>query len=157
MALSIGQKAPDFTLYSSDKREVSLSSFEGKNVILLFFPFAFSSVCTAELCEMRDNLSLYNHLNAEVVAISVDSIYTLKKFKDDENLTFTLLSDFNKEVSRLYESIYEHFPSFNLQGVSKRAAFVVDKEGNLRFAQVNERPQDLPDFNAIRETLKSLG
>src|SRR4051812_19898060 len=115
--LTPGQKAPEFSLFSSDKKEVALSTFKGKNVIILFFPMAFTSVCTAELCEMRDNISTYSALNAEILGISVDSPFTLAKFKEEQNLPFDLLSDFNKEVSQAYDTYYETFV-MNLKGVS---------------------------------------
>ena len=96
MNLTVGQQAPQFDLYDSDKNKVSLSDFAGKNVVLLFFPLAFTSVCTAELCSVRDNLNLYNELNAQVLGISVDSLHTLKRFKQDQQLNFPLLIYFNK-------------------------------------------------------------
>ena len=109
MAAATGQQAPPFSLYDSDKNLVSLSDFQGKKLLILFFPFAFSSVCTAELCSVRDNISQYNHSNATVIAISVDSLYTLKEFKKAQQLNFTLLSDFNKKVSEEYECLHETF------------------------------------------------
>lgn len=156
MPITVGDKAPDFTLFNSEKQPVELSSYIGKNVVILFFPLAYTSVCTTELCNMRDNLALYNSLQAEILAISIDSPFTLAKFKEDQQLNFTLLSDFNKEVSKAYDSLYEVFPAFGMQGVSKRAAFVVDKEGVIQFIQINESPQDLPDFEAIQETLRRI-
>ena len=153
--LSTGQKAPAFTLFNSDKKEISLTDFQGKNLIILFFPMAFTSVCTAELCEMRDNISTYSGLNADVVGISVDSPFTLAKFREDQKLPFDLLSDFNKEVSQAYDSYYETF-AMNMKGVSKRSAFVVDQHGVIQYAEVLESAGDVPDFQAIREVLASL-
>ncbi|AKD55223.1 redoxin domain-containing protein [Spirosoma radiotolerans] len=153
--LTPGQKAPEFSLYSADKKEVTLSTFKGKNVIILFFPMAFTSVCTAELCEMRDNISIYSALNAEVLGISVDSPFTLAKFKEEQNLPFDLLSDFNKEVSQAYDTYYETFV-MNLKGVSKRSAFVVDQEGIIQYAEVLESAGDVPNFQAVQQTLNSL-
>ncbi len=150
-----GQKAPEFTLFNSDKKEVSLIDFKGKHVIILFFPMAFTSTCTAELCEMRDNISTYSGLNAEVVGISVDSPFTLARFKEEQKLPFDLLSDFNKEVSQLYGSYYETFV-LNLKGVSKRSAFVVDQNGTIQYAEVLESAGDIPNFQAIQETLTTL-
>src|SRR5687767_6913013 len=128
MAIQVGQPAPDFTLYDSEKKQRSLSEFRGQNVLLLFFPLAFTSTCTKELCEVRDNISLYNNLKAVVLGISVDSLQTLARYKEDQQLNFTLLSDFNKEVSTEYGCLYELF-GYNMRGVSKRAAFVIDKAG----------------------------
>ena len=135
MKIEIGQAAPDFTLYDSAKNKITLSDLKGQNVLLLFFPLAFTSTCTAELCSIRDNISFYNNANAKVFGISVDSLYTLAKYKADQNLNFTLLSDFNKDVSSLYGSLYEMF-GYNMQGVSKRSAFIIDKNGMIRYAEV---------------------
>lgn len=153
--LTPGQKAPEFSLFNSDKKEVALSTFKGKNVIILFFPMAFTSVCTAELCEMRDNISTYSALNAEILGISVDSPFTLAKFKEEQNLPFDLLSDFNKEVSQAYDTYYETFV-MNLKGVSKRSAFVVDQDGVIQYAEVLESAGDVPNFQAVQQTLTSL-
>lgn len=152
MVIKIGQSAPDFSLYDSDKKLVQLSHQRGYNVVLLFFPLAFTSVCTAELCSVRDNLNKYEQLNAKVFGISVDSLYTLGKFKTEQALNFQLLSDFNKEVSKAYEAIYETF-GYGMQGVSKRAAFVIDKNGIVRYAEVLENAGLQPDFNLIQQSL----
>ncbi|HTI60935.1 redoxin domain-containing protein [Mucilaginibacter sp.] len=153
MSLQPGQPAPQFTLVSSEKKEVSLSDFKGRKVILHFFPFAFTSVCTTQLCTMRDNFGYYDGLNAQVFGISVDSPFTLAKFKEENNYQFPLLSDFNKEVSAAYGALYDSF-AFGLKGVSKRAAFVIDEQQNISYAEVLENAGDLPDFNAIAEAVK---
>ncbi len=153
--MTIGQPAPEFTLFSSDKKEVSLKQYEGNNLVLLFFPMAFTRVCTAELCEMRENIATYQGLNAEIVAISVDSPFTLAKFKEEQNLPFPLLSDFNKEVSTAYGSLYETF-AMNMKGVSKRSAFVIDSTGTLQYAEVLDNAGEVPNFEAVRETLNNL-
>lgn len=155
MSLKTGDTAPDFTLVSSGKEKVTLSDHRGKNVVLLFFPLAFTGVCTAELCSVRDHMADYSHLNADVMAISVDSIFSLGKFKEEQGYNFTLLSDFNKEVSTSYGCLYEKF-AHNMHGVSKRSAFVIDKTGVIRYAEVLENAGEVPDFNAINETLKAL-
>lgn len=155
MAVKIGDKAPTFTLTSTDKKEVTLEELKGKNVVLLFFPLAFTGVCTTELCAMRDDIATYQNLDAEILAVSVDSPFTLGKFKEEQNLNFTLLSDFNKEVSRAYDSLYEVFV-LGMKGVSKRSAFVIDKEGVVKYAEVLESAGDLPNFDAVKETLSSL-
>jgi peroxiredoxin len=155
MSLKIGDKAPDFKLFSSEKEEVSLKNFEGENLLILFFPQAFTGVCTTELCSVRDNMAFYNNVKAKVVAISVDSIFTLDRFRKDQNLNFPLLSDFNKEVSPKYGAFYDSFV-FNMKGVSKRSAFVVDKKGTIQYAEVLESAGDLPDFEKITKTLESL-
>lgn len=154
MSIQVGQKAPDFTLYSSAKEKISLGDFNGqKKVLLLFFPQSFTGVCTTELCSVRDDIARYQNADAEVIAISVDSIFTLAKFKEIQQLNFTLLSDFNKEVSTLYDTIYESFTDMNMRGVSKRSAFIVDKSGLIQYAQVLESAGDIPDFNAINAIL----
>ncbi len=148
MSITVGQQAPDFSLYNTEKKEVKLSDLKGKKVIIHFFPQAFTGTCTTQLCTMRDNLNYYTNLNAVVLGISVDSIFTLAKFKEVESYNFDLLSDFNKEVSRSYGSIYEDW-ILNMKGVSKRAAFVIDENGVVTYAEVLESAGDLPDFNKI--------
>lgn len=155
MKIEIGQSAPDFVLYDSDKKQVSLLQQRDSKVVLLFFPLAFTSVCTTELCAVRDNIGWYNNVNAKVFGISVDALQTLAKFKEDQHLNFTLLSDFNKEVSRSYDTIYEMF-GYNMKGVSKRSAFVIDKEGIVQYAEVLENAGELPDFQAIQKVLAEL-
>jgi peroxiredoxin len=155
MAIQKGQPAPDFSLFNSEKTKVNLSDFKGKNLVILFFPQAFTGVCTTELCSVRDNLNVYTGLNAEVVGISVDSIFTLAKFKEEQQYNFPLLSDFNKTVSQAYGAFYEDFV-FDMKGVSRRAAFVVDKEGTVQYAEVLESAGDLPNFDAVKQTLESL-
>jgi peroxiredoxin len=149
MALTIGQAAPAFKLFNSEKEEVSLSSFLGKKVIIHFFPQAFTGVCTTQLCTMRDNLNYYTDLNAVVLGISVDSVFSLGKFKEEQNYNFSLLSDFNKEVSKAYDALYENW-ILNMNGVAKRAAFVIDSNGLVQYAEVLESAGDLPNFEAIK-------
>jgi len=155
MKIGIGEKAPEFTLYNSEKNKVSLADYKGKNVLLLFFPQAFTSVCTKELCGIRDNIALYNKMNAVVFGISVDSVFTLKKYKEDQGYNFDLLSDFNKEVSEAYDTIYEVW-KLDMRGVSKRSAFLIDKEGVIRYAEVLENDRDVPDITAIEKTLADI-
>ena len=155
MAIQVGQQAPDFTLFSDEKKEVKLSDYRGHNVVLNFFPAAFTSVCTDQLCDARDNMKQYESLNAQVFGISVDSPFTLGKFKADNEYNFPLLSDFNKEVSQQYDALYENFV-FGMKGVSKRAIFVIDTEGVVRYADVLANAGELPNFAAVRETLASL-
>lgn len=155
MTIAKGQKAPAFTLHDTDKKEVSLKDLQGKNVLLVFFPLAFTSVCTKELCSLRDNIALYNNADASVFGISVDSPQTLTKFKEEQGLNFTLLSDFNKEASAAYGSIYDSFGGW-MKGVSKRSAFVIDRQGIVQYAEVLENAGELPDFTAIQDTLKNL-
>jgi len=155
MAIEIGQTAPAFTLHASDKNKVSLADYKGKNVLLVFFPQSFTGVCTAELCNLRDNIAVYNNTNAQVLGISVDSVFTLAKFKEEQQLNFPLLSDFNKETSTTYDTIYTDW-ILDMKGVSKRSAFVIDKEGIVRYAEVLESAGDQPDFEAIQQILSTL-
>ena len=155
MSIAVGQKAPSFSLYDSQKNKVSLDDFKNKNVLLLFFPLAFTSTCTKELCTIRDSIAYYNNANAQVLGISVDSLYTLNKYKEEQQLNFPLLSDFNKEVSTLYDCLYPLF-GFDMKGVSKRSAFVIDREGIVRYSEVLEKAGDLPDFGSINAVLKGL-
>lgn len=157
MSKQTGEKVPAVTLYDTDKNPVSLADQKGKNVVILFFPLAFTGTCTAELCNIRDNIGIYNNTNAQVYGISVDSLFSLGKFKAEQNLNFPLLSDFNKEAAKAFGVLYDTFPAFEMQGVSKRAAFVVDKEGTIQYAEVCATPGDLPDFGAIQKTLAELG
>jgi peroxiredoxin len=155
MKIEVGQQAPDFSLYDSDKNLITLSEVRGQNVLLLFFPAAFSGTCTKELCSTRDNISLYNSANARVFGISVDMVYSLAKYKEDQNLNFQLLSDFNKDVSTAYGSLYDSF-SYGMKGVSKRSAFLIDKDGVVRYAEVLDKAADIPNFDNIQQILKSL-
>lgn len=155
MAVNTGEKAPTFKLRASDTSEVSLEDYRGKNVVLLFFPLAFTGVCTEELCSMRDDIGTYEGLDAQILAVSVDSPFTLAEFKKQQQYNFPMLSDFNRSVSRAYGSLYEDFV-LDLKGVSKRSAFVIDKEGTVRYAEVLESAGDLPNFSAVKETLSGL-
>jgi len=153
--IEVGQKAPAFGLYDTEKNKVSLSDLAGKKVLLLFFPLAFTSVCTTELCSVRDNISAYNNLNTSVFGISVDSPQTLKKFKEDQHLNFELLSDFNKDASNAYDAIYQTF-SLEMKGVSKRAAFVIDRNGILRYREVLASAGEIPNFIAVKNALELI-
>ena len=153
--LHIGDRAPGFKLPSTDKTYVSLSDYEGRKVVLVFFPMAFSGVCTKELCMMRDDMARYGSLQAEVIAISVDSYFSLAKFKELNDLNFIVLSDFNKEVSRAYGCIYEEF-GLGLRGVSKRSAFVIDGEGIIQYEEILENAGELPNFDAIQKIIETV-
>ncbi|MEZ4943252.1 MAG: peroxiredoxin [Saprospiraceae bacterium] len=153
--LKPGDTAPDFTLRASDKSQIKLSDFRGKNVVLLFYPLAFTGVCTKELSLMRDSLAEYEALDAQLLAISVDSIYALDKWKHELGFNFPMLSDFNKTVSKKYDALYKTFV-YEMKGVSKRSAFVIDKDGVIRYAEVLENAGELPNFEAVRSVLKTL-
>lgn len=156
MSLTIGQKAPDFKLPDPDKKIHSLADYKGKNVVLFFFPGAWTGTCTQEMCNIQENFNVYNSMNAVPIGISVDSIFALKKFKEDQKLNdLTLLSDFNKEAIAAYDIVGNNF-SMGFNGVAKRATFVIDKEGNLRFAEVLPAYGDFPNMEAIQNAVKAL-
>lgn len=148
----INLPAPDFTLFNSERQPITLSSLKGSKVLLLFFPAAFTSTCTKELCSVRDELSWYNNVNSKVFGISTDALYSLAKYKEEQKLNFDLLADFNKEVCGLYNAQYEEF-YFGMKGVARRAAFVIDETGIVRYEEVLEKAGDLPDFVKIKLAL----
>jgi peroxiredoxin len=154
MSISVGQKAPEFNLPDTTKQLHTLGQYKGKNVLLLFFPFAFTGTCTKELCGVRDDIARYANANAEVFGISIDTHFTLKKYKEEQALNFNLLSDFNKEAIHAYDVAYDEF--ILMKGVAKRAAFLIDKEGIVRYAEVLENASEIPDFEAINKLLATL-
>lgn len=156
MKIEVGKPAPDFSLFDTDKNKVTLADCKGKNILLLFFPLAFTSTCTKELCAIRDDISRYSNINAQVMGISVDSVFTLKKYKEEQHYNFPFLSDFNKEVSTLYDSLYADW-ILEMKGVSKRSAFIIDKNGIVQYAEVLENAGEIPDFKLINEKLSALG
>ena len=153
MAVAVGSKAPDFTLTNQDREPVTLSQLQGKPVVLAFFPAAFSSVCTKELCTFKDSMAQLAKANAQVFGISVDTFFTLKAFQDQQKLPFPLLSDFNKEVIRDYGVFNENM--IGLKGIAKRATFVIDKDGIVRHAEILEDARNEPDYDAVFKTLAS--
>lgn len=151
--MKVGDKAQNFTLKNSEGEDISLKSLaENGKVLILFFPLAFTSVCTDEMCSTRDNMKLYNSLNANVIGISVDSFFTLKEFKKNHNLNFMLLSDFNKNVSTQFNAIYEDF--FGMKGVSKRSAFIVNQNLEIEYSEILDDAGKQPNFKEIQEILK---
>src|SRR5690554_2486062 len=157
MKIKIGDTAPDFTLINTEGEKVSLKDKLDKQVVLLFFPFANSSVCTEEMCLIRDNIKQYENLDANVFGISVDSHYSLKLWAEKLNLNFPLLSDFNKEVSAKYDSLNElHAPGkYDYKGVSKRSAFVIGKDGKIKYTEICEHTGLQPNYEAIKKSLQN--
>ena len=151
MAVDVGSKAPDFALMNEERQPVKLSEQRGKPVVLVFFPAAFSGVCTKELCTFRDAMSRLNAARAQVYGISVDTFFTLKAFHDQQGYTFPLLSDFNKQTIRDYGVFNEDM--IGLKGIAKRATFVIDKDGIVRHAEVLEDARNEPDYQAVFKTL----
>jgi peroxiredoxin len=154
MAADVGSKAPDFTLMNQDRQPVTLSGARGQPVVLAFFPAAFSSVCTKELCTFRDSLAKLNAARAQVYGISVDTFFTLKAFHDAQRLAFPLLSDFNKEVIRQYGVFNEDM--IGLRGIAKRAVFVIDKDGVVRHREVLEDARNEPNYEKVLSTVATV-
>ena len=151
---TVGQKAPDFTLVGTDLKPIQLADYKGKNVVLLFFPLAYTSVCTTEMCMARDDQSQYAELNAEVIGVSVDSPFVLKKFAEQNKLNFPLGSDFNKNVAEAYDTLFEG-DFLGMSRFAKRSAFVIDREGILQYAEITDG-KSLPDFEKIRTVLSTI-
>lgn len=157
MALKKGQPAPDFELYDTDTEPVRLSDFEGENVLLLFFPGAFTSVCTNEMNEVNNELEDYEDFEVQVIGISTDSPFVLNEFREVHQLDFPLLSDHDGEVSALYEAKYDNdFTHMGLDRISRRAAFLIDSDGVVQYAEVMESAGDMPDFDRIKKAVRNL-
>ena len=155
MTPQVGNPAPSFNLFNTDKQAVSSESLRGKNVLIHFFPAAFTGTCTAQLCNARDNMEVYTKLNCVVLGVSVDMPFSLGEFKKQQNLSFDLLSDFNKKMIQEYDMVHENFV-MELHNVSKRGAFVIDKDGIIRYAEVCAQLTDQPNYSAIKEVLDTL-
>jgi peroxiredoxin len=155
MSIDIGAKAPDFELPNEDREPVKLSEqLKSGPVVLAFFPAAFSSVCTTEMCKFRDSSSELNSVGAKVLGVSVDTFFALKAWKDAEKLNFPLLSDFNKTVTAQYDVLNPDM--IGLKGIAKRAVFVIDKNGVVRHKEVLEDARNEPDYGKVKQTLASL-
>ncbi|MCG2589795.1 redoxin domain-containing protein [Rhodohalobacter sulfatireducens] len=151
--MKVGDTVKDFALHDTQGQSLSLSELlENGKALILFFPLAFSSVCTDEMCHFRDNKKLYNSMNANILGISVDSFFTLREFKRANNFPFPFVSDFNKEVSRQFGVLYEDY--YGMKGVAKRSAFVINKDNVVEYAEVLEDSGSLPDFKAIQKVLE---
>ena len=156
MPLQVGQAAPRFELPDTNKIRISLESLSGKNVVLFFFPMAWSSTCTKEMCVIREDYKVYSKLNAEVIGISVDTLYSLKRYKEDYKLdSIILLSDFNKTTIRDYDVIHHDF-SNGYKDVAKRATFVIDKKGMIQFIEVLPNLSDFPNLDEVKKVLSKL-
>jgi peroxiredoxin len=158
MAIPVGSKAPDFTLKSKQTSglvDVKLSgNFGKKNTVLLFFPLAFTSVCTQEMCDITAGLNAYQTVNAEVIGVSVDSPFAQEAWAQKEKIGITLASDLNKKTAEVYGTLLPDL--LGLGSVSARAAFVIDKNGVVQYSEQTPSPKELPNFNAIKETLSKL-
>ena len=157
MALEVGQQAPEFTLYDTDRKERSLSEFKGQNVVLAFFPGAFTGVCTTEMCAFRDRMEQFNSLNAQVLGISVDGAMSQKAFSDQNNLNFPLLSDFQRKVVSQYDVELPNFAGMEGYVAAQRAVFVLDKGGVVRYKWVGPTPGVEPDYDEVKDAVSKLG
>jgi peroxiredoxin len=155
MAIAVGSKAPAFKLYNTDRKEISSADFEGKIVVLSFFPAAFTGVCTEQMCTSRDELSFYNDIGATVIGISVDMPFSLKAFKEKHNINFELLSDFNKRTIHEYEMYHCNFIC-GIKGVAKRGVIVIDTKGNIAYAEETVTTGTQVNFAALKEALAKL-
>lgn len=157
MPLTVGTTAPDFTLKSKtpNDAEIKLSAnFGHKNTVLLFFPLAFTGVCTQEMCDLSSGLSAYSDLNADVIAVSVDSPFAQQAWAEKNKITVRVASDLNKTVTHAYQVVFPMLAGIG--DTSARAAFVIDKHGVIQYSEQTATPKDLPDFAAIQATLAKL-
>jgi peroxiredoxin len=156
MALKVGDKAPDFTLHDTDRKERSLKEFLGKKTVLAFYPGAFTGVCSKEMCTLRDSLASFEGMNAQVVGISVDAPAANKGFADVNKLSFPLLSDYTRTVSKTYTGLYESFGGLKGLSTAKRSVFVLDAQGTVKYAWITENPAEEPKYDEISAALKSF-
>ena len=156
MSVKVGEKAPEFRALDSALKEKKLSDYKGHKTVLAFFPGAFTSVCTKEMCTFRDSMSAFNGLDAKVVGISVDQPFSLAEFAKQNKLNFDLISDADREISKKYESLHENFINIHGLTASKRSVFVLDKDGVVRYAWVSEDPGKEPDYEAVKKELSKI-
>ncbi|MEJ2771431.1 peroxiredoxin [Stygiolobus sp. CP8521M] len=151
----IGEKAPDFEAVDTELKKVRLSDFRGKVVVLAFYPAAFTSVCTKEMCTFRDSMAKFNEMNAVVIGISVDPPFSNKAFKEQYKLNFIVVSDYNREIVKKY-NVYWEFPALPDYILAKRAVFVVDKEGVIRYKWVSDDPTKEPPYQEIEKVVNEI-
>ena len=156
MAVTIGDKAPDFTLPDTEKKPRGLSEFKGKGTVLAFYPGAFTGVCTKEMCALRDSMSRFNDLGAQVVGISVDSPFANKAFSSQNGLQFPLLSDYSRETVKAYGVVLNDFGGLTGYTAAKRSVFILDKDGIIRYAWITDNPGVEPDYDALTKAVASL-
>ncbi len=159
MALKVGDKAPDFTLPSftpsAELEQISLGNFKGKNLVIAFFPQAFTGVCTTEMCSMNDDFNAYKGMNTEVIGVSVDGTFVQKAFAKANNINVPLLSDFNRVMIRNYDVVHPEF-AHGQKETAKRAVYVIDKDGLVRYVEVTPTPGDQLNFDAIKAAVAAL-
>ena len=157
MAVEVGQQAPDFTLYDTDRNQRSLSEFKGKNVVLAFFPGAFTGVCTTEMCTLRDSIDQFNSMNAQVVGISVDSPSAQKAWGDQNNVNYPFLSDFNRQVVNQYGLAFPNLGGMEGYIAANRAVLVLDQGGVVQYKWEAPNPGTEPNYDEVREAVSKLG
>jgi peroxiredoxin len=157
MAVEVGQSAPDFTLYDTDRKQRSLSEFKGKNVVLAFFPGAFTGVCTTEMCALRDSVDQFNSLNAQVIGITVDPPFAQKAWTDQNSVNYPFLSDFGREVVNQYGLTFPNLAGLEGYVAANRAVLVLDKTGVVRYKWVAPNPGTEPNYDEVKQAVSSLG
>lgn len=155
MAASVGQKAPDFELVDNNNEKVKLSDFKGKNVVIAFYPAAYSGVCDTEMCAFRDSLAEFNGMNAQVLGVAVDSRFTAAHFAKDYNLEFPILSDHQRKAIKAYGV---EFPNFGMEGYTAalRSVFVVDGEGTIRWSWLAPSQGTEPPYDEVKQAVSGL-
>lgn len=156
MNIQINQKAINFKLFDTERKEISLDDFAGKKLVLAFFPGAFTGACTKEMCAFRDMMSEFDSLDAQVIGISVDSPFANKAFATQNQLSFPILSDYTRDVSKTYSGLHEDFVGLKGYSVSKRAVFVLDKEHTVKYTWISEDPSKEPPYEEIRKIISQI-
>ena len=157
MAINVGQPAPDFTLHETPQQQRSLSDYRGKNVVIAFFPGAFTGVCTTEMCALRDRIDQFSSMNAEVIGITVDPPFAQAAWKAANNVEYTFLSDYNREVVNAYDVALPGLAGMQGYVAAKRAVTIVDAEGIVRYHWVSDSPGVEPDYEEVRAAVAGLG
>lgn len=156
MAVKVGEKAPEFTLVDTTLKPRSLKEFLGKTTVLVFYPAAFTGVCTKEMCTFRDNLSQLSSIGTQVVGISADTPFSNKAFAEQNSLTFPVLSDYNREAIKAFGIAFPDLAGLKGLTVAKRSVFVLDKQGVVKYAWVSEDPKKEPDYAEVTKAARSL-
>lgn len=156
MSIKLNETAVNFTLFDTERKEISLYDFKGKKIILAFFPGAFTGVCTKEMCALRDSMEILNSLNAQVVGISVDSPFANKAFATHNQLNFPILSDYTRAVSKLYSGIYEDFAGLKGYSAAKRAIFIIDQNLFVKYIWSTQEPGVEPPYEEIKKRLAEI-
>jgi peroxiredoxin len=156
LSVEVGQKSPDFQLPDQDRKERTLKDFHGKKTVLAFFPGAFTSVCTKEMCTFRDSMQAFNSLNAQVVGISVNDPFTNKAFTEANKLQFPVLSDYLRETVKKFNVFHEDFAGLKGYTAAKRSVFILDEKGVVRYRWITEDPGVQPNYDEVRNTLAKI-